>query len=1137
MIRIYKLSNNLKNKPDKHNEAKILIESLRRYHQNLSRDRKLSVLFITTGILLSGFLILTLFEQWVYFSPSAKIASLFVTFAISFFAGYVTYKKFVAKSFSSFYRNFFKSLEYPELLHAVDLLLHKPGQESPFHELAIQKNLENINRQKLKKDLANFTSQQPVRRYMQFAIILFVLASSLFTVNLFYNDAGVKRSVYFWQAFEKPNPFAYTISPRTITLEHGSELKPDILFDGNEPERVFLALKTEIEEEFRLRPMRKSTSDSVYKAQAVELTSNAEYKIIMDEFESSTFQIDVQLRPRFELLSVMVQPPSYTRLSAESFEYPFSRIPAYKGSFVNMKGIPNKPVQNISIFHLNQQRKLSETEGQRGEFEYSFTVEEPDTIRFQLVDSDSLTNRNPFKFTLDIVEDELPTAIIREPETNISVAEPKELNILYQATDDFGLNKANLEWEIKRAFVSEPVRGRISLKKPSIGRSELVEWDLTSLELRPRDEVTFWIRVWDNDEINGSKSGTSQKLTLTMPSMSAYFEEIDSKEKDIQNRLEDVSENYQHMQEEYDKFLEQLKQNRDHGWEEQEQLEEMEENQKKIEETVKELSQNFEELRKEIEQNDNLSEETQKAYRELQQLMEELDDPALREAMEELRKSLENMSPQQMEQALQNLDFNEEVYRERLERTLELFKTLKLNSDLDKISKQFEDVAERLEQTEESENSLQDLKNELDAGSEDLEKIGDQIENLDQNPPEKLMDKLKELQESARKDLEQQMEQMQKMDGEAGEQLQDGQQEPSEQLDQQRQQMSREMREQSERMQQAMQQMSGQQKEINLLALQRSLYTLMELSQSQETLTVQAAEIDNRSQAFIDLARKQKNIENQFSQVADTLFQVSSEIPGLSNQINKLKSTVEKNLEQSTAQMAERDKRRSSIAARESMGGINNLSSMIASLIDQLMNQQQSGGGAGGSMSMQQMIEQMQQMSGDQQKLNEQMQQIINDVQGDRLTREQSERLDQLARQQNEIRKELQKLQQSGALKQGDRALSEMQRMIEEMEDSINDLRGGMTDPLMQERQENILSRMLNAEKSLQERGEEDEREGDMPEGFDQAIPPDITLEELKQEIRTRLQDPNYTRFRQDYQRMIERYFELLRRMEGTRLP
>jgi hypothetical protein len=45
-----------------------------------------------------------------------------------------------------------------------------------------------------------------------------------------------------------------------------------------------------------------------------------------------------------------------------------------------------------------------------------------------------------------------------------------------------------------------------------------------------------------------------------------------------------------------------------------------------------------------------------------------------------------------------------------------------------------------------------------------------------------------------------------------------------------------------------------------------------------------------------------------------------------------------------------------------------------------------------------------------------------------------------------------------------------LRRMTEQMEDAINDMRGGMTDPLMIERQQNILSRMLEAEESLQER-------------------------------------------------------------------
>jgi len=1085
------------------------------------------------SLLVTGLLLVSWLESTFYFPAVIKTPAVLLLLAFSVAAGIHLLKKYPALSLQKFYLSFFRSTGKPELLHAVDLALKEEKSESPFYRLAIQKNLEKENFAALKKDLNGYLKGRPAHK-MSVCSSAWLAVSVLAGILFFMSSDAINRTLSFWKDYEKPNPYLFTVKPGSAIVEHGSEFAPVVTFEGDTPGKLFLALKTGIENEFRLRPLRQTGEDLSFTIQPVEMTADAEYKIIMDEFETGIYNIEVQLRPRFDSLVATIQPPAYTGLSSESYTYPFTTVPAYRGSEISIEASSNKPVDKVEILHDGKTAGLLGNKSEGNEtFSYAITVEQPDTVRFRLTDKDSLTNRNPFRFAIDVKDDEAPSALIREPGEDKTMVEPETLGIIYTATDDFGLTRARLEWEINRPFVNEPKKGSLDLNKPAIGTTELVEWSLKGLDLRPRDEVTYRIRVWDNDEINGSKSGTSQDLKVLIPSMTAFFDEIDSKERDVQREIDDISNNYNEMQDQYQELLENLKQNRDIGWDEQQNVQELEESQKKIEETFRNLNEEFEELREQIEESNYMSESTMKAYRELQELMEDLDDPALREAMEELRRSMENMNQRQIEQALQNLQFNEEVYRERLKRTAELFKTVKMNSDLDKLSKQFEEMAENLEKTEEGENTLEDLKNELESGSGDLEKIREQIENLTKNPPERFQQKLEELQNSSGRDAEEMQQQMQQMREESEQQMQDGRRNPGEQLDQQRDQMARQMRQQSRQMQQAMQQMSGQQIQVNLLALQRTLYTLIELSQSQESLTLQSSEVENRSQAFIDLAREQKNVGDQFSQVADTLFRISSEIPGFSNQVNRLKSEVEKDLSLATEQMAERDRRRANIAARESMGGINNLASMIASLIDQLSDQQQ-GGGGGGMMSMQQMIEQLQQMSGDQQMLNQQMQDLINDVQGERLTREQSKRLEQLARQQNEIRKQLQELQQSGALKQGDRALSEMQRMIEDMEDSINDMRGGMTDPLMQERQQNILSRMLNAEKSLQERGEDEERRGERPQDFDRAIPPDITLEELKQEIRTRLQDPDYTRFRQDYQRMIERYFELLRRMEGV---
>jgi hypothetical protein len=196
--------------------------------------------------------------------------------------------------------------------------------------------------------------------------------------------------------------------------------------------------------------------------------------------------------------------------------------------------------------------------------------------------------------------------------------------------------------------------------------------------------------------------------------------------------------------------------------------------------------------------------------------------------------------------------------------------------------------------------------------------------------------------------------------------------------------------------------------------------------------------------------------------------------------------------------------------------------------LEQLQNQSGSGSGGGG-MSMQQMIEQMQQMGQDQQQLNQQMQEFINDLQGERLSQDQMGRLNQLSKQQNQIRQQLQEIQSRGELEGGDQLGSELERMIEQMEETINDLRGGAVDPTLIERQQNILSRMLEAEKAMQERDEEEQREATTGRNLQRSTPPEITLEELEEEIRNRLNDPNFTKFSADYQRLIERYFELLK--------
>lgn len=1108
---------------------------LRSGFSRLKFQKNFSFALILAGLFSAGLTLFTFLESTYFYDPVTKFTALAGILLLSLLASFFVSTRFKPESTTQFSSRFLNTLgkEGEQILSALDLSRHSNGETSVFHQAAIDANLTSVEPEIIQTRLNDYLKRRPEKRVFRVASILsglFILSFVL--TSLSYPDA-TQRTVTAWESYDIPNPFQYTVSPGSTTVEQGQEVTPSIEFTGDKvPENVLFAFKTTVEDRYRERPMQRSDNNR-FEARTLEASASVEYYIIMDDFESERYDLSVEIQPRFEQLITTVIPPDYTQLPERELEYPFTNLSVYPGSVLRIDGELNKPVSEFSLSTAADTLQFTGSEQDTlNRFQAEIIAENQDTLRFFIKDFDGLQNQNPYQTILNIRDDENPVVVVREPMADTMINEPEDLTIVYEATDDFGLEEAQLAWSLQRAFVDSPEESAMDIPVPQNGVNTSYTWNLDNMDLRPRDVLRFHIRVMDNDQIAGGKWGRSGEIVVRIPSLAEFFDEMDSSERDVQQELDNVSENFDQMSDEYERFLQSLRQNPDGGFEEQEMLENISEQQQEVDETVEKMKQQFDELRREMGENESVSEETQRAYRELQQLMEELDDPSLQDALSELREAMENMNPNQLEQAMENVDFNEELYKERLERTQELFKTLKMNSDLDKLAEQYEDLSQRMDGEGED---MDQIRSEMESAGEDIEKLSEQLERLDSNPPKRSEEALKERKEQSQQTLEEVREQMENLAREMDERMQEGETDPSGEMQEQQEQMSQKMQQEADNMRKMQQEMNGQQLQVNLLALQRALYTLLELSDSQEFLTRDSQETSQRSAGFVDLARQQRYVRDQFASVADSIFQISSEIPGVPNRINTKKTEVERTLRQSVDEMAERNQRRATIASRESLGGINDLSSMIASLIDQLMNQGGEGGGGGG-MSMQQMIEQMQQMSGDQQQLNQQIQDMVNDMQGDRLNREQTQRLDQLARQQNEIRKQLEELQQSGALRDGDKALSELQRMMDEMEDSINDMRGGVTDELMIERQQNILSRMLSAEEAMEQRGEDEEREGRDPDQRTYDLPPDMTLEELQQEIRSRLQDPEYSRFSEEYQRLIERYFERIQRMNSEEI-
>ena len=1113
----------------KHTKAFELRGLLKKAHSLLKLRSRFSHILFGVGIFFILLFFLVLFENSFFLSPFFKGSYLLASVIIAVLALWSFRKKSQLDDFKNFYRTFSKSSGFNEVNYTLDLEDHSIADQTLVNA-AIQQNLSKIDARLFSDKLDEYVKAHTITRFYQQSILLVLFSFSLIAVSASFLDQATIRTLTFWEVYEKPNPFEYSVEPKHITIEQGSDFIATVTFQNeNLPEQVSLKLKTSVEDEFRTRNM--EYSNGGYRSIPLSVSNSLQYFIEMDGFRSETYTVSVQLRPRFSELAAIVTPPSYTKLDSAISSYPFSTIRAYQGSEIKLRGVLNKKVEEAVFQRNNENEKI---EPVQNALTTQFSVAQRDTFSFSLKDESGLTNRNPFRFIIEPVKDQYPLVELVEPSASFEMIEPQLLNLIYKATDDFSIQKAELRYELKKAYVDAPVKGNKPLVRPANGVLQNIEWSLNELELAPLDQLSFWIEATDNDGYNGAKSSRSQVITLTIPSLVDYFEGLDEDETEVETGLEEVSDAFEKIEQQYEEFKEALKENPQGDFEQQQQLEEVQKQQEKLEERIEELNKKFEEIKEEINENSLLSEETREAYEELQKLMEEIDDPAFREALEQMMEQLNQMSPEQMRKAMENFEFNEELYKQRLERTIELFKQLKLMSDMEKLAKAFEDQARQEQELAENPPGNEELENKRSEDLNQLEKLEEAIEELSENTSQKTETPVKEFQKEAQQELDDIKKQIEEALKEMGEQ-------PSENSDQQQSQpqqnqnFQQQYQKLAEKTQQAMQGMQQQQMQINIAGLQYILYSLLNLSNEQEVLVTSTQETESRSLAYVDYARDQKNVELIFKIMSDSLYQLSSEIPQFSNEINKKKLEVENQLSRSIEQMAERDRRNSSVASRQAFGGINELSFMIANLLEQLQDGDNQGGGGGGSMSLQQMMQQMEQMGQSQKQLNEQIQNMINDIQGERLSNDQMERLNQLAKQQNAIRKQLEEIQRNGGA-DGDRIGSELERMIEEMEDTINDLRGGAVDPLLIERQQNILSRMLNAEEALQERDEEEKREGKSADALEQATPPEMTLEELEKQIRARLNDPNFTKYAPDYQRLIERYFELLKLIQSRQV-
>jgi hypothetical protein len=194
------------------------------------------------------------------------------------------------------------------------------------------------------------------------------------------------------------------------------------------------------------------------------------------------------------------------------------------------------------------------------------------------------------------------------------------------------------------------------------------------------------------------------------------------------------------------------------------------------------------------------------------------------------------------------------------------------------------------------------------------------------------------------------------------------------------------------------------------------------------------------------------------------------------------------------------------------------------------MNAMMQGGGQG--MGMAGLMQRLQGLTGMQQGINQGTQNLGG------MSPQQAAELARLASEQGMVRKSLEQLAKetsnSGELS---KLLGDLNRIAQDMREVQTDLAQENVNPETLRKQERILSRLLDSQRSMRERDYEKRRKAESGRDITRSTPADLdpTTQEGKNRLRQDMLKAMEEGYAKDYEELIKKYFEALEQHEKQR--
>lgn len=1065
----------------------ILLEKLdafiRRYYLNLLI--KGGLLFGAGFLLL--FLVFALFEHFGYFGSLIRSILFYGFLAFNLFV----FIRYVLRPLAGFMR-IGKRLEAPEAARIVGnhfkdeirdkitnaLELRHFLDQNPEGKELIMAGIDQKSGFALQVPFLRAIDFKANTKYLPYFLIPLVIFIGFILVKPGFLFEPARRIAQYEMQFEKPAPFSFKIENslqgfqgENITLQARSQgsLLPanaSVRYGGGE----FLM---------------QADGKGLFTHPLRNIQESFEFFIESQGFTFGPYQLEVRKKPAFSHFTVKIVNPSYTGLGSQEFSNVGDLMVA-EGARLLWEFYTRG--SGSVVFKLEEEEKVVE-ELRPGVFQVDHRAGK--SFSYEVFAwNEEIGKGDSLAYFVQVKPDAWPQIQIEEQQDSVLMS---HLFFRGLIQDDYGFSGLEFRYRLVEERDRNPeqegefIAEKLAYDPVSLNQTFYHHFDLNSVYVNPGETVEYFFIVFDNDGVNGAKSSRSRLFSFYVPNEEELLAQSRENNEQFKGEMNTGISGVKESRREIEEIRRQMLETERFNWEQREALDQLLKKQEEIQENFKQLKETREKNEVRDEQFMDTSERIKDKQEELARLYEEVLSDELKELMEKIRQELDSLNREQVYQMLDQMEFEMGQLENQMDRALEFFKQLELERLLDRSLSKLEEI--KKEQDKQIENSASGNLDD-DQITENQEDINEEMQNLSEMM-EEFREKNKQL--NRPHDVEDTGGLEQSIQDELGDAL--------EQMEQGHMQRSvgnqksgrQQMEQLSMSLQQMQQRMNEEQLAEDVRALRTILENLLKSSFSQEELLLEVRNVNVNDPRFVEMIQEQRKIQEDLKMVEDSLVALGKRQLQIGAFVNREIGEINMNLAQGMEDLVNRRRYQGASRQQFVMTHINNLALLLnESLQNMQMQMGMNGSGdpqSGGQMpadfpGMRQMQEQLNQML-------EQMQQGHQPMPGQSgQPMSVSEQLARMAAEQEAIRNQLRGL--SEELKRAGedgRALDQLQRDMERTELDI--VTRNISRQTIQ-RQQRILTRLLEHERAQLQREQEERREGTTAKNYEISNPADV---------------------------------------------